>query len=110
MKVRGYICERPAKRSDGSEDSTSPGVETQTSATTASCVAEDCDSRARRRADEIELEISATRIGHSLVIETMALREAAAGQTWLGEESATFADLAQAAIDFGRNIAKLSAE
>ncbi|KAH7721350.1 hypothetical protein AAVH_11206 [Aphelenchoides avenae] len=109
MKVRGYICERPARRSDETEGSTLPGMETQTSAPPASCEADDCASRARERVSEIHREISATRIGYSVVIETIALGGAAAGTKWLGE-SASFADLAQHAIDFGRNIARLSAE
>ncbi|KAH7704324.1 hypothetical protein AAVH_28493 [Aphelenchoides avenae] len=108
MKVRGYICERPAKRSDGSEDITvtSGGVETEPSTTTATCGVNDA---CYKRADEVVRGLNATRIGYSVVVETMALRDAAAGKTWLGG-SAPLGDLAQTAIDFGRSIAKLSVE
>ncbi|KAH7710737.1 hypothetical protein AAVH_21998 [Aphelenchoides avenae] len=80
MKVRGYICERPANGIDGPEDGTAStfttvGVETQTSATPKSCGTrlDECTKRARRRADEIVREINDTRIGYSVVIEAMAL-------------------------------------
>lgn len=115
--MRAYICERPAKRSDGSDGntSTSDEVETQTSATTTSCGVETttwpdvCASRARAKADEIESEINATKTANSQVIGTIALGDAAAGTTWLGG-SASFANLAQSAIDFGRSIGKLCTE
>lgn len=116
MKIRAYICERPAERSDGSEDSTAPSitsgqVETSASATTASCIAriEACTSRARGRIDEIEREINAVRTGNREVIDKMALGGPDAGSTWIGG-SASIADLAQSAIDFGRSIEKLSTE
>ncbi|KAH7704318.1 hypothetical protein AAVH_28487 [Aphelenchoides avenae] len=108
MKLRGYICERPAKRSDASEDSmfTPGGEETESSPTTATCgVDDDC----YKRADEVVGGLNATRIGYTVVVETMALRDAAAGKTWLGG-SAPFGDSAQTAIYFGRSIAKLSVE
>lgn len=66
-------------------------------------------SRARERTDEIEREINATRTGFSGVLETMALSNASAGKPRLGG-SASFGGLAQSAIDFGRSIARLSAE
>ncbi|KAH7707251.1 hypothetical protein AAVH_25510 [Aphelenchoides avenae] len=91
MKIRAYICERPAERSDGSEDSTAPSitsgqVETSASATTASCIAriEACTSRARGRIDEIEREINAVRTGNREVIDKMALGGPDAGSTWIG--------------------------
>lgn len=108
MKNRAYICERPASGPVGPEDSTftSSEEQTQTSATTASCTVDD---ECYNRAGEIEQEINATKIGYRAVIATVALRNATAGKTWLGG-SASFADLAQSAINFGRNFARLSAE
>lgn len=70
-----------------------------------------CKNRVQRRTDEIEREINreinATRVGYSVVIEATAL--GGAGKTWLGG-SDSYAGLAQSAIDFGRNVAKLSAK
>ncbi|KAH7710733.1 hypothetical protein AAVH_21994 [Aphelenchoides avenae] len=90
MKNRGYICERPARRPDGSEDGTfiPVGMERQSYATTTFCgvrttaVPGTCEERVRGRTDEIELEINATRIGYNAVMETMAPGEAAVGKTW----------------------------
>ncbi|KAH7701543.1 hypothetical protein AAVH_31321 [Aphelenchoides avenae] len=90
MKMRGYICERPAKRSDGSEDITSTGVDTPTSATTRSCGVEtttqsdSCSNRGRAKTIEIEREIKATITGKRYVIDTIELGDTAAGTTWLG--------------------------
>lgn len=118
MKVRSYICQRPAKRSGGSEDSTartltSIGVVTQPSATSMFCGVDRttwppiCTSRAEAKTDEIEREIKSTQMGYSAVIDNIVLKSA--GTPWLGG-SAAFADLAQSAIDFGRSFGKLSAE
>lgn len=115
IRSRGYICERPAKRSDGSGDSTAPistagGAVAQSTTTHTPCGSrlDDCTKRARRRADGIEGEINDTRSGFSKAIDTVALGGAAPGEPWLG--SASFEHRAQSAIDFGRNLAKLSAE
>lgn len=65
----------------------------------------DCTSNTHEKSNDIESDISATRKGNELVIDTVL-----AGSRWLGEFTKTLHELATSAFDFGINMAALSSK